>query len=144
MLKMNEVLLPLVAVILVIGPLWLMFKNGVSKKNAKTRLVSQISIFVGVFVITLLVQASSFSALAETAASEGMNSAVGSGFLAASIAVAASSLGAGWAVAAAAPAAIGAISENPENFGKAIIFVALGEGIAIYGLLISILIINKL
>jgi len=46
--------------------------------------------------------------------------------------------------AAAAPAAIGAISENSDNFGKAMIFVALAEGVAIYGLLISILIIGKL
>ena len=53
-------------------------------------------------------------------------------------------LGAGIAVAAAAPAAIGAFSENAENFGKSLIFVALGEGVAIYGLLISILIINTL
>ena len=52
--------------------------------------------------------------------------------------------GAGVAVASAAPAAIGAVSEDPKAFGKAIIFVVLGEGIAIYGLLISILIINKL
>ena len=50
-------------------------------------------------------------------------------------------LGAGIAVAAAAPAAIGAFSENKENFGKSMIFVALGEGVAIYGLLISIFII---
>ena len=55
-----------------------------------------------------------------------------------------SALGAGIAVAAAAPAAIGAFSENAENFGKSLIFVALGEGVAIYGLLISILIINTL
>jgi V/A-type H+-transporting ATPase subunit K len=55
-----------------------------------------------------------------------------------------SALGAGIAVAAAAPAAIGAFSENSENFGRALIFVALGEGVAIYGLLISILIINAL
>ena len=48
------------------------------------------------------------------------------------------------AVAAAAPAAIGAFSENEKNFGKSLIFVALGEGVAIYGLLISILIINAL
>ena len=47
------------------------------------------------------------------------------------------------AVAAAAPAAIGATSEDPKVFGKALIFVALGEGIALYGLLISILILNK-
>ena len=44
---------------------------------------------------------------------------------------------------AAAPAAIGATSEDPKVFGKALIFVALGEGIALYGLLISILILNK-
>ena len=42
-----------------------------------------------------------------------------------------------------APAAIGAFSENPKSFGKALIFVALGEGVALYGLLISILILNK-
>ena len=43
-----------------------------------------------------------------------------------------------------APAAIGAFSEDPKAFGKALIFVVLGEGVALYGLLISILLINKL
>ena len=52
-------------------------------------------------------------------------------------------IGSGVAVAAAAPAAIGATSEDPKAFGKSLIFVALGEGIALYGLLISILILNK-
>ena len=70
--------------------------------------------------------------------------AQGMGFLAAALVTGIACLGAGIAVAAGAPAAIGAISENPQSFGKAIIFVVLGEGIAIYGLLISILIINKL
>ena len=54
------------------------------------------------------------------------------------------SIGCGIAVANAAPAAIGAVAEEPESFGKALIFVALGEGVAIYGLLIAILILNKL
>jgi len=141
MLSVSEILLPLIAVILVIGPLWLMFRKGIGAANAKSRIIAQISIFAGVFMVTLLVEASHFTALAETAAS-GSSSSMG--FLSAALAVAASSLGAAWAVATAAPAAIGAISENGDNFGKAIIFVALGEGIAIYGLLISILIINKL
>ena len=70
--------------------------------------------------------------------------AQGLGFIAAAVVTSASAIGAGFAVAAAAPAAIGAISENSDNFGKAMIFVALAEGVAIYGLLISILIINKL
>jgi V/A-type H+-transporting ATPase subunit K len=70
--------------------------------------------------------------------------AQGLGFISAALATGLSALGAGIAVAAAAPAAIGAFSENEKNFGKSLIFVALGEGVAIYGLLISILIINQL
>ena len=42
-----------------------------------------------------------------------------------------SALGLGYAVAAAAPAHIGAFSENEKNFGKSLIFVALGEGVTI-------------
>ena len=45
--------------------------------------------------------------------------------------------------AAGAPAAIGALTEDPKSFGKALIFVVLGEGIALYGMLIAILIITK-
>ena len=41
-------------------------------------------------------------------------------------------------------AAIGATSEDPKSFGKSLIFVALGESIALYGVVISILILNKL
>ena len=42
------------------------------------------------------------------------------------------------------PTIVSLLSENEKNFGKSLIFVALGEGVAIYGLLISILIINKI
>lgn len=67
----------------------------------------------------------------------------GMGLLAAALVTGISGIGGGIAVAAAAPAAIGATSEDPKNFGKAMIFVALGEGIALYGLLVSILILAK-
>ena len=66
------------------------------------------------------------------------------GYLAAALATGLSCLGAGIAIASTAPAAIGAFSEDPKAFGKALIFVVLGEGVALYGLLISILLINKL
>ena len=46
--------------------------------------------------------------------------------------------------ASAAPAAIAANSENEKTFGKSLIFVALGESIALYGLVISIMILSKL
>ena len=43
-----------------------------------------------------------------------------------------------------APAAIGATAEDPKSFGKSIIFVAMAEGIALYGLIISFMILGKL
>ena len=51
-----------------------------------------------------------------------------------------SSIGSGLAVSAAAPAAIGATSEDPKAFGKAIVFVGLAEGVPIFGLLVALII----
>ena len=68
----------------------------------------------------------------------------GLGLLAAAIVTGLSGVGGGIAVAAGAPAAIAATSEDAKAFGKALIFVALGESIALYGVVISILILNKI
>ena len=62
-------------------------------------------------------------------------------YLAAALAVGLACIGGGIAVASASPAAIGATTENPKAFSKSLIFVALGESIALYGLVISILIL---
>ena len=64
--------------------------------------------------------------------------------LAAALATGLSSLGAGIAVASVGSAAIGAIAEKPELLGRTLIMVGLAEGIAIYGLIISILIFNRI
>jgi len=48
------------------------------------------------------------------------------------------------AVAKLGSAAIGALAEKPDLFGRLLIFVGLAEGIAIYGLIISVLILNRL
>ncbi len=66
------------------------------------------------------------------------------GFMAAAIAVGASSLGAGIAVAIVGSAAMGALSERPEMAGRALIFLGLAEGIAIYGLIVAIMILGKI
>jgi len=66
------------------------------------------------------------------------------GFVAAALATGLSSLGAGIAVASVGSAAIGALAEKPEMLGRALIMVGLAEGIAIYGLIISILILNRI
>lgn len=67
----------------------------------------------------------------------------GMGLLAAGLVTGLAGIGGGIAVAAGAPAAIAATSEDPKSFGKSLIFVALGESIALYGVVISILILNK-
>lgn len=79
----------------------------------------------------------------ETTNAAGAATAAGMGLIAAALATSLSGIGGGIAVASAAPAAIGATSEDPKAFGKALIFVALGESIALYGLVISIMILNK-
>lgn len=84
------------------------------------------------------------AAATAAAAASGSGLGQGLGYLAAALATGMSCLGAGIAIASTAPAAIGAFSEDPKAFGKALIFVVLGEGVALYGLLISILLINSL
>lgn len=150
MLNIVELLIPLVLIVLISLPLIQVFKGKINGQSAKTRLITHIVMFFVVIIGSVLFSVGDFSVLAaeETvAAAEGGimgTTAQGLGFISAALATGMSALGAGIAVAAAAPAAIGAFSENEKNFGKSLIFVALGEGVAIYGLLISILIINKL
>ena len=75
-----------------------------------------------------------------TAATGGAASAA---FYAAAIAVATSCIGAALAVAYTGAAALAAMSERPEVFGRAMVVVGLAEGIAIYGLIIAIILVGK-
>jgi len=69
---------------------------------------------------------------------------VGWGLVAAALSTALAAIGAGYAVARVGSAAVGAIAEKPELFGRALVLVGLAEGIAIYGLIVSILILNRI
>lgn len=66
------------------------------------------------------------------------------GFIAAALAAGLAAIGAAYAVAAVGAAAMGAVAEKPETAGRALIFVGLAEGIAIYGLIIAIMILGRL
>ncbi|KJF39776.1 hypothetical protein TQ39_10325 [Ruthenibacterium lactatiformans] len=119
-------------------------QNGVSvmkkmnvKKFARTFLV-----LIAVFALACAFSSMAFAADGETAAAAPDNN-MGIGMIAAALAVGVAGIGAGIAVGSGAPAAIGALTEDPKSFGKALIFVVLGEGIALYGMLIAILIITK-
>ena len=93
---------------------------------------------------TTAAPAQASDAVAESAeATTVKDNSKGLGLLAAGLVTGLAGIGGGIAVAAGAPAAIAATSEDPKAFGKALIFVALGESIALYGVVISILILNK-
>ncbi|MGZ8272633.1 MAG: ATP synthase subunit C [Burkholderiaceae bacterium] len=88
-------------------------------------------------------------AFPETAAAQGARASLPpdawvSGLLAAALATGLSSVAGGYAVAKLGTAAVGALAEKPDLFGRLLILVGLAEGIAIYGVIISILILNRL
>lgn len=118
-------------------------KNGTKTKKA---LIIQMVSFLFIFALTIAtpIVMSAATTDASTVASADSSLNVGLGLLAAALVTGLSGIGGGRAVAASAPAAIAATSEDPKAFGKALIFVALGEGIALYGLLISVMILNKI
>lgn len=78
------------------------------------------------------------------AATETINPFSGYGFIAAALSTGLATLGAGYAVAVVGSSALGAVSEDQSILGKTLIFVGLAEGIAIYGLIVSILILGRL
>lgn len=144
MLNTLELLLPLIIIVLISLPLINVFRGKVSAKSAKTRMLTHVFLFFALLAGVLVYQVNGANVLAAEGTTVDLMTgtlAQGMGFMAAALSTGLSAVGGGIAVAAAAPAAIGAISENEKNFGKAMIFVVLGEGIAIYGLIISILII---
>ncbi len=113
-------------------------------KNGKECLIINMVTFFGLMLAgTVYSLYGAMPAFAETAAA-GTGLTVGDGlkYIGAALATGTSGIGGGIAVASAASAAIGAMSENEGIMGKTLIFVALAEGIALYGLVISIMIIN--
>jgi len=103
-----------------------------------------LTLLLGLAASALLLWAPEARAAAEAAA--GKSAGIDSSwvFIGAALATGMSSLGAGFAVAKVGTAAVGALAEKPELFGRLLIFIGLAEGIAIYGLIVSILMLNRL
>lgn len=135
-------LAPLAAIVLLAAPLVPVYRGVTTGKKAKRSVIANLCAFAGVCVLAFVLPIGNLVSAEAAAAVSG--AAAGMGYIAAALVTGLSCLGAGIAVAAAAPAAIGAVSEDPKSFGKAMIFVVLGEGVAIYGLLISIIILSRL
>jgi V/A-type H+-transporting ATPase subunit K len=135
--------LPLIVVALLFAPLFIRTKKG---KSIKKALIVNLCAFFAVLSICIAVPVGmNVAAADETAATAAAvaDNSKGLAYLGAALAVGLGSIGCGIAVGKAAPAAIGAVSEDPSSFSKSLIFVALGEGVAIYGLLIALLLITS-
>jgi V/A-type H+-transporting ATPase subunit K len=109
------------------------------------RLIVAFTVIVTVAATLLLIGAMPAMAQQAPGATTKMDPQLaGWAFMAAATSTALATLGAGYAVARVGSAAVGAVAEKPELFGRVLVLVGLAEGIAIYGLIVSILILNRI
>ncbi|MDR3552392.1 MAG: ATP synthase subunit C [Clostridia bacterium] len=138
-------LLPLAALFVIALPLGYAFYNagnGKSPSRVKKALLFNLTAFGVVCLIGVIIPLGGFASAATIGSSSGIDA--GLGYIAAALAMGISGIGGGIAVAKGASAAIGAISENPKVFGLSMVFVVLGEGIALYGMVIAIMILGHI
>ena len=126
----------------IIIPVGIFYIGERKVKRFKTLLAVNIISFFSVLILSTIFIFSGSAFAAETASTVS-GDAAGLAFLGAALSTGLGSIGAGIATGSAASSALGALSENDGIMGKALIFVALAEGIAIYGLIISFMILNK-
>jgi V/A-type H+/Na+-transporting ATPase subunit K len=119
------------------------YKNGHIQgiNSFKTYLGGNLALFIPAAIFSLMVMVPE---VASAAGETGLATGAGLALLGAGLSTGLASIGAGVAVGNVGSAAIGAVSEDPKMLGKSLIFVGLGEGIAIYGILMSILIFGRM
>ena len=112
----------------------------------KVALAVNLFLFFGTMIVAavLMFDGNAFAAEGAKETAAAVSSAAGMGYLSAALSTGLSCLGGGIAVSAAASAALGAISEDSSILGKSLIFVGLAEGVCLYGLIISFMILGKL
>lgn len=137
-------LMPLLIVCIISLPFIALIGKRKSPKKARGAFILNLVSFFAVMALAVICPIGGFvsAETAETAAAA-VNSSAGLAYIAAALAVGIGSVGCGIAVGSAAPAAIGAVAEEPKSFAKSLIFVALGEGVALYGFIIAFMILGK-
>lgn len=112
----------------------------------KPALGTQLALFVGAQLGLLLLGIQQAFAQDTGVATGNTDVSIGTGLaiIGAGIPTAVSTIAAGIAVGPIGAASLAAITEKPENLGRSLIYLGLAEGIAIYGLVISILLLNRI
>ena len=142
MTTMIQILTAAALILSIIVPFGAFFLGEKNKKRYKKSLACNCFFFFGsLFVGTIVMLSGTMTA---HAAAGRAVLATGMGYIGAALVTGLSGIGSGIAVASSASAALGAISEDGSLFGKSMIFVAMAEGIALYGLIISFMILGRL
>lgn len=145
MTMLVKVLLVAALVLSIVIPFGTYLLGERNRRRYKKSLACNCFFFFSTLVLASILAYGGNVQAAETAAEAANNGlATGLGYLAAALVTSVSGIGSGIAVASSASAALGAISEDQSVFGKSMIFVAMAEGIALYGLIISFMILGKL
>jgi V/A-type H+-transporting ATPase subunit K len=146
---MMKIVVAVIANLIPLAPIgiYFLYQRRQGTVGATKRLVQGFKIYNVVIILMALAVGAVWLASPGTvfAAGSAQEAAVADPYatLAAAIATGLATIGAGIAVSTTGAAAVGAIAEKPESFGRALIFVGLAEGIAIYGLIIAFLILNR-
>ena len=136
MTTIAQIILAIALVLSIILPFGYYLIGEKNRGRYKTALGVNAFFFFGTMLIAIAVMFTGASSVQAAAGSEGT--------LAAALVTGLSCIGGGIAVASAASAALGAISEDQSILGKSLIFVGLAEGVALYGLIISFMILGQL
>ncbi len=147
-------IIPAIIIAAITVPFLFYNKKKMTKLKAKKFIITNLVLFGLVCVLFSALQLSFFASNEQESSEETAveteipveSKSLGDGlaYIGAALAVGLSCLGGGIAVANSASAAIGSTGENSANFVRSLIFVALAEGVALYGFIISIQIIGKL
>jgi V/A-type H+-transporting ATPase subunit K len=118
---------------------------GRARRLFMPTVVTNIAVFFGAQLVAAFLGVTDAMAAAEGTAGLPAEISVGMGlaFIGIALPTAFSTIAAGIAVGPIGAASLAAVSEKPEMFGRTLVYLGLAEGIAIYGLVLSILLLNR-
>lgn len=120
-------------------------ENNRARRLFMPTVITNITLFFGLQLITLFIGINDAFAAAEAASGGVTDLSIGTGltFIGIALPTALSTIAAGIAIGPIGAASLAAVSEKPEIFGRTLVYLGLAEGIAIYGLVLSILLLNR-
>ena len=116
--------------------------SGTSVKGMKKVLGVNVSMMAALVLGAIAMLIPDLALAAE--APNQISQASATGLVAAALSTGLACIGAGYAVGAVGASALGAVLEDPKSLGKSLIFIGLAEGIVIYGLIISIMVLQRI